>query len=80
MAADVIIDNKITINDIRNIRKCGITVTVLLDLTHASSAKPIHLDFRLEFVPVLHTGISAVISKLKQGILFDLHQTAIPAI
>jgi hypothetical protein len=49
MAGYVMIKDKITGQDLRNLQQPGVRLTVKLDLTHFQEEKPIHLDIELDF-------------------------------
>jgi hypothetical protein len=66
MAGDIIIKDRITSQDFRNLDAVGVVAKVLLDLTHAKSQKPIHLDIQLDFSQIDADKLKLRLSELKQ--------------
>jgi len=66
MAGDIIIKDRITSQDFRNLDAVGVVAKVLLDLTHAKSQKPIHLDIQLDFGQIDADKLKLRLSELKQ--------------
>ena len=66
MAGDVIIKDRITREDFRNLAAFGVGVKVLLDLTHAKTDKPIHLDIELDFNNTKPSDTATMLSQFKQ--------------
>ncbi|HEY4330083.1 MAG TPA: hypothetical protein VGN88_10140 [Phycisphaerae bacterium] len=66
MAGDVTITDRITKQDFDNLVALGVRVKVLLDLSHAKSDKPVHLDIELDFPVGKPEEMAAMLSKFKQ--------------
>jgi hypothetical protein len=66
MAADVTITDRITRQDFRNLAAFGVRIKVLLDLTHAKTVKPIHLDIELDFNNTKPPDTTTMLSQFKQ--------------
>jgi hypothetical protein len=52
MAGDIVVKDKITGADIRNLKAFGVGVIVKVDLSHAKEEKPMHLEIELDFTRI----------------------------
>ncbi|MGK0309220.1 MAG: hypothetical protein ACJAT5_000435 [Lentimonas sp.] len=66
MGGDISIPDKFNFEDIKNLRKFGIIVKVILDLSHTLNEKPVHLDIELDFNTSDLESFNALISNVKQ--------------
>lgn len=64
MAGDITIPDSINSQDFKTLKQNGVAVKVLLDLTHAKEAKPVHLDIELDFNNV-KPDFASFLSKFK---------------